>query len=112
MSYCPVSVQFCLYLDTIVIRSKILPNHQKVSDCPSNNAQKISATIFLATCEWIRLNIETLPKILRYLIMSKLLLSNVRFSASFRRLEESTQPQEQTYTIMRSYYSHLNPFSK
>ena len=61
MIYCLVSVQFCLYLDTIVIRNKILPNHQKVSDCPSNNAQKISATIFLATCEWIRLNIETLP---------------------------------------------------
>ena len=31
-----------------------------------------------------------MPKILRYLITSKVLLSNVRFSASFRRLEEST----------------------
>ena len=37
-----------------------------------------------------------MPKILHYLIMSKLLLSNVRFSALFRRLEESTQwPQNQ-----------------
>ena len=33
---------------------------------------------------------ETMPKILCYLITSKLLLSNVRFSASFRRSEEST----------------------
>ena len=32
-----------------------------------------------------------MTKILHYLITSKLLLSNVRFSASFRRLEESTQ---------------------
>ena len=39
---------------------------------------------------WILLNVEAMLKILHYLIMSKLLLSNVRFSASFRRLEEST----------------------
>ena len=32
-------------------------------------------------------------KILRYLITWKLLLSNVRFSASFRHLEESTHWQ-------------------
>ena len=41
---------------------------------------------------WIHLNIKTMPKILRYVITSKLLLSNVRFSASFGRLEESTHP--------------------
>ena len=41
---------------------------------------------------WILLNVETVPKILPYLITSKLLLSNVRFSASFGRLEESTHP--------------------
>ena len=40
---------------------------------------------------WIPLNVETMPKILRYLITLKLLLRNVRFSASFWRLEESTQ---------------------
>ena len=39
----------------------------------------------------ILLNIETMPKILHYLITSKLLLSNIRFLASFRRLEEFTQ---------------------
>ena len=31
-----------------------------------------------------------MPKILRYLITSKLYLSNIRFSASFQRLGEST----------------------
>ena len=40
---------------------------------------------------WIHLNVETMPKILLYLITLKLLSSNVRFWASFRRLEESTQ---------------------
>ena len=40
---------------------------------------------------WILLTVKTMPKILRYLIMSKFLLSNVRFSALFRCLEESTQ---------------------
>ena len=39
---------------------------------------------------WIPLNFATMPKILHYLITSKLLFCNVRFSASFRRLEEST----------------------
>ena len=33
--------------------------------------------------EWILLNVETMPKILRYLIKVSTLLSKVRFSASF-----------------------------
>ena len=40
---------------------------------------------------WILLNVGTMPKILHYLIKVSMSLSNVRFSASFRRLEESTQ---------------------
>ena len=40
---------------------------------------------------WILLNVETMPKILHYLIMWKPLLSNIRFSALFRHLEESDQ---------------------
>ena len=40
---------------------------------------------------WILLNVRTMPKILRYLIKVSTLLSNIRFLASFRRLEESTQ---------------------
>ena len=32
---------------------------------------------------WILVNVETMPKILRYFITSKLLLSNVRFWAPF-----------------------------
>ena len=43
---------------------------------------------------WIHLNVETMPKILRLLIMLKLLLSNVRFSVLFRHLEESTHWQK------------------
>ena len=39
---------------------------------------------------WILLNIETMLKILHYLITLKLLLSNIRFSALFRHLEEFT----------------------
>ena len=35
-----------------------------------------------------------MPKILRYLIMSKLLLSNVRFSVLFQQIEESTHCEE------------------
>ena len=34
---------------------------------------------------WILLNVETVPKILPYLITSKLLLNNVRFWAPFQR---------------------------
>ena len=56
---------------------------------------------------WILLNVETMPKILRYLITSKLLLSNVRFSALFRRLEESTQ-----YCILWLDEVHLKKFQK
>ena len=40
---------------------------------------------------WILLNVGTMPKILRYLLKVSTLSSNIRFSASFRRLEESTQ---------------------
>ena len=40
---------------------------------------------------WILLNVGTMLKILHYLIKVSMLLSNVRFSALFRRLEESTQ---------------------
>ena len=40
---------------------------------------------------WILLNVGTMPKILHYLIKLSTLLSNVRFSALFPRLEESTQ---------------------
>ena len=39
----------------------------------------------------ILLNVRTMPKILRYLIKVSTLLSNIRFSAPFQRLEESTQ---------------------
>ena len=39
---------------------------------------------------WILLNVGTMPEILCYLIKVSMLLSNVRFSASFRCLEEST----------------------
>ena len=40
---------------------------------------------------WILLNVATMPKILCYLIKVSTLLSNIRFSTSFRCLEESTQ---------------------
>ena len=40
---------------------------------------------------WILLNVGTIPKILHFLIKVLMSLCNVRFSASFRRLEESTQ---------------------
>ena len=39
---------------------------------------------------WILLNVGMMPKILRYLIKVSTLLSNVRFWALFRRLEECT----------------------
>ena len=42
------------------------------------------------TIGWILLNVGMMPKILRYLIKVSTLLSNVRFSALFRRLEECT----------------------
>lgn len=41
--------------------------------------------------EWILLNGEMMPKILGYLLMLKFLLSDIRFLALFRHLEESTQ---------------------
>ena len=37
------------------------------------------------------LNVEMMPKILGYLLMLKFLLSDIRFLALFRHLEESTQ---------------------
>ena len=40
---------------------------------------------------WILLNVGMMQKILHYLIKDPMLLSNLRFSASFRRLEKSTQ---------------------
>ena len=40
---------------------------------------------------WILLNVRTMLKILCYLIKVSTLLSNIRLSALFRRLEESTQ---------------------
>ena len=40
---------------------------------------------------WILQNVGTMPKILHYLIKDPMLLSNLRFSASFQLLEESTQ---------------------
>ena len=40
---------------------------------------------------WILLKVKMMPKILHYLITLKFLLSNVRFLASFRCLEESTK---------------------
>ena len=43
---------------------------------------------------WILLNVEMMPKILHYLITSKLLLSNVRFLVSFQQIEESTHCKE------------------
>ena len=51
---------------------------------------------------WILLNVETMPKILHYLLMLKLLLSNIRFSASFRRLEESTHYNQCTGGFLKS----------
>ena len=48
----------------------------------------------------ILLNVGMMPKILRYLITSKLLLSNVRFSASFLRLEESTHIAVQAFALL------------
>ena len=46
---------------------------------------------FLLSNGWILLNVGTMPKILHYLIKVSMLLSNIRFSASLRRLEKSTQ---------------------
>ena len=67
----------------IVAAAQILKEKSVALD-PSQTCEKYS---FIG---WILLNVETMPNILRYLITSKLLLSNVRFSASFQRLEEST----------------------
>ena len=59
---------------------------------------------------WILLNVEMMPKILHYLKTSKLLLSNVRFSASFRRLEESTHWTSSSRRQLFSYWtSSTNP---
>ena len=53
---------------------------------------------------WILLNVKTMPKILHFLITWKLLLSNVRFSASFRHLVEST------HLLRRDHTHHIQNF--
>ena len=57
---------------------------------------------------WILLNVGTMPKILHYLIKVSTLLSNVRFSALFRGLEESAQSCSHLYLRLRNEF---HPFS-
>ena len=57
---------------------------------------------------WILLNVGTMPKILCYLIKVLMLLSNVRFSASFRRLEESTHYSNTTRNDKNIFSYHHN----
>ena len=58
--------------------------------CPMGSVATSVTSTMGFSFGWILLNVGTVPKILRYLIKVSTLLSKVRFSASFRRLEEST----------------------
>ena len=51
---------------------------------------------------WILLNVKTMPKILRFLKTLKLLLSNVRFSPTFRRIHPIEKMADNRF-ISRSY---------
>ena len=54
--------------------------------CRSGMDPKAKGAVTLLLFRWILLNVGTMPKILHYLIKVSMLLSNIKFSASFRRL--------------------------
>ena len=69
--------------------------------CRSRMDPKVKGAVTLLLFRkigWILLNVRTMPKILHYLIKVFTLLSNVRFSALFWCLEESTDRKRSFHT--------------